>query len=158
MLYLYCFTLWMRLHPFYVSVTEIKENPKLKIIEISHRIFTDDLEKTLKYAQLGSYDLGKPRDKNLASKAIDQYISHHFYLILNGKRQIPEFVGYEIEEDGCWNYYQIKLDASPVKSLIIHDALLFEMHKEQINLVSLESKGEKKSTKLENPKADYTFY
>jgi len=37
----------LRKHPFYVSVTEISHNAKDKIIEISCKIFADDLEMTL---------------------------------------------------------------------------------------------------------------
>ena len=38
---------FVSLHPFHVSTTEINQNAKDKILEISCRIFTDDFESIL---------------------------------------------------------------------------------------------------------------
>ena len=50
-------------HPFYVSVTEINHNAKSKTIEISTKIFFDDLERDIENESKTSFDIVKPVDK-----------------------------------------------------------------------------------------------
>lgn len=145
------------LHPFYLSLTEIKDNPTNHTLEISIRIFTDDFEKTLKSSHLGTFDLTHPKSKKEAGLAIDQYLNHHFYLEINGKKQILQFIGFETEENACWNYFQIinvksKLSKSQYH---IHNDILYEVHVEQMNLINFQVGGEKTSVKLEYPISDF---
>ena len=51
------------IHPFFVSVIEIQHNPKEASAEISVRVFTDDLEKTLQAYSKEKIDLVKPINK-----------------------------------------------------------------------------------------------
>ena len=66
------------------------------------------------------------------------------------------YVGYEIQEDGTWSYFEVK-GVDPPKKLNVHDALLFEQHPEQINMMHVTVGGQRKSTKVDNPDADAVF-
>jgi len=57
----------MLLHPFYVSVTEIRHNAAQQELQVSSRIFYDDLERTLKTEYKTPVDILHPADR----KAVD---------------------------------------------------------------------------------------
>ncbi len=51
------------LHPFFVSVTDINYQQKTKTVEISSKLFFDDLEETLEREHQESLDIVHPKDK-----------------------------------------------------------------------------------------------
>ncbi len=148
---------WLRLfHPFYVSITEIKQNPASHSLEISCRMFSDDLEKALEKQYHTPLDIIKPKDKALANKLIQDYVKKHFQIRIDGKTLNMDYVGYEIQEDGTWSYFEVKGIDQP-KKITVHDDLLYEMHPEQINMMHVTVGRERKSTKVDNPDADAVF-
>ena len=53
---------WM--HPYYISMTEIEHDKTNNTLEISVRIFTDDLEKTIRKTYTGKVDLLNKDEKS----------------------------------------------------------------------------------------------
>lgn len=148
---------WFRFfHPFYVSVTEIKQNTTNHSIEISCRMFYDDLEKALEKQYHVQIDIVKPKDKAQVNKLINGYVKEHLLVRADGKTLNLSFIGYEIQEDGAWSYFEIK-GINAVKEVQVHDDLLFEQHPEQINMMHVIVGNQRKSTKVDNPDADANF-
>jgi hypothetical protein len=145
-------------HPIYVSVTEIEHNAKDKTLEISCKIFTDDLEKTLRQTYKGSVDLLQPKDKTAMNKLVQDYVQKHLQIKVDEKTVALQFLGYEQEEEGIISFYQVN-NIAAVKKLDIIDNILFEYKKEQISIVHTTVNGNRKSTKLVNPeeKASFVF-
>jgi len=83
-------------HPFYVSVIEINHNEKEATAEISIRIFTDDMEKTLQKQSTGTIDIIKPANKAYIDRQINQYIGKTLQIKINGKPVKFNYIGYEI--------------------------------------------------------------
>ncbi len=149
--------LWFNLlHPFFVSVTEIKQNPTNHSLEISCRMFSDDLEKALEKQYRTQLDIIKPKDKALANKLINDYVKKHLVIRADGKTLNLAYIGYEIQEDGTWSYFEVK-GVDRIKQFNVHDDLLYELHPEQINMMHVTIGGERKSTKVNNPDADAAF-
>jgi len=73
------------LHPLYITVTEINHNVKDKTLEISCKIFTNDLEAVLEKAAKVKVDLSASRDKAATDKLIDEYVEKHLRLKVDGK-------------------------------------------------------------------------
>ncbi|MGI4728212.1 MAG: DUF6702 family protein [Janthinobacterium lividum] len=145
---------WLRLlHPFYVSITEIKQNPASHSLEISCRMFSDDLEKALEKQYHTELDIIKPKDKALVNKLISEYVKKHLAIRADGKALNLNYIGYEIQEDGTWSYFEVKGIDQP-KKINVHDDLLYELHPEQINMMHITVGGQRKSTKVDNPDAD----
>jgi hypothetical protein len=94
-------------HPFYVSVTQIEENTKENLLEVSCRIFTDDFEKTLRMHYTNHIDLLNPTDKEQMNKLINDYITKHLSISIDGKLYPLQFVGYEKNEEAVECYFQI---------------------------------------------------
>lgn len=143
-------------HPFYVSVTEINHNVKTQSVEISCRMFYDDLEHVLEKQYNTRLDIVKPTNKDQLNKLINDYIHHHLIIKVDGKVLNPAYVGYEIQEDGAWAYLEVK-GVTKAQKIEVHNDLLYTEHTEQINMLHVIVKGERKSTKLDNPAADASF-
>lgn len=148
---------WFTLfHPFFVSVTEIKQNTTNHSIEISCRMFYDDLEKALEKQYHVQLDIVKPKDKTQINKFINDYVKKHLLIKVDGKVLNYTFIGYEIQEDGAWSYFEVK-GIDHVKEVQVHDDLLYEQHPEQINMLHVIVNNQRKSTKVNNPDADASF-
>jgi hypothetical protein len=145
-------------HPIYVSVTEIEHNAKDKTLEISCKIFTDDLEKTLRQTYKGTVDLLQPKDKAAMNNLVNDYVQKHMQIKVENKVVALQFLGYEQQEEGIVSFYQVN-NIPVVKKLDITDNILFEYKKEQISIIHVLVNGDRKSTKLINPedKAGFEF-
>ncbi|MFY0253899.1 DUF6702 family protein [Chitinophaga sp. 30R24] len=144
-------TLWLTaLHPFYVSVTEISHNATQKELQVSCRIFTDDLESTLKTAYKTNIDLTHPANRRQVEDFLADYLSKHLTITLDGKNTPLHFIGYKIEEDAVWSFLEAEKVAAPRKVQVKND-LLYERHPTQTNMIHVMVNGVRKSTKLDNP-------
>jgi hypothetical protein len=145
---------WLSLfHPFFVSVTEINHNAKNQSLEISCRIFYDDLERTIEKQYHTKIDILHPADKAKVGQLINDYIKKHLIIKADGKIVALNFIGYEVQEDAAWSYFEVKGISKP-KKFEVHDDLLYSEHPEQINMMHITVAGERKSTKLDNPDSD----
>ena len=138
------------IHPIYMSVTEIEHNAKEKTLEISCKIFTNDLETTLRQHYKGYVDLVNPKDKAAMNKLVNDYIQKHLSVQLEGKPVALQFLGYEQEEEGINSYYQVN-NVAAVKKIDITDNILYDYKKEQISLLHVIVNGNRKTTRLINP-------
>lgn len=143
-------------HPYYVSVTEVNHNAKDKIVEISCKIFTTDLETLLRQKTNSYVDILHPKDKVAMGKMIFEYIGKHLEINLDGKTYQMEYLGYEIEEEGVWSYLQIK-NIPIVRKVKITDTILYDYKNEQINMMHVSVNGERKSSKVTRPETTAFF-
>ncbi len=143
-------------HPFYVSVTQIDENAKEKILEVSCKIFTDDFEKTLRMHYKDHIDLLNPANKAAMNAHISDYIGKHLLISIDGKPGALQFVGYEKNEEGVECYFQVN-NVLVNKTISVVNDLLFEYKPEQTNIVHVTVKGKRKSRQLVNPDSKISF-
>ena len=151
------FICWLGIfHPFYVSVTQIDHNAKTQTIEVSCRMFYDDLEHALEKDYKKPLDIVKPTDKALLNRLLNEYVKKHLSIKADGKPLTLNYIGYEIQEDGAWTYFEVKGILS-VKKIEVHDELLNTQHEEQINMLHVTVGGKRQSTKLDNPDTEASF-
>jgi hypothetical protein len=145
-------------HPFYVSVTEINHNNKEKTLEISCKIFTDDLEATLNRNYNARIDFFSGKTDEQAQNLLSDYMNKHFLIMVDGKPVKAELLGFERESEAIWSYYQVN-DITSVKKMQVRNSILYDSHKEQINLMHVTVNGVRKSTKLNYPDimADFNY-
>lgn len=144
-------------HPFFVSVTEIEYNGTEKTLEISCKVFTDDMEKALVKANNTSVDIYKPKDKALLEKQISDYIRKHLQLKIDGKSLNLQYIGYEIEDQSTLSYYQVNQVAAAPKKIEVDNSIFFESIEKQISIIHVIIKGQRKSTKLDYPDTHTVF-
>ena len=143
-------------HPFYVSVAEIQQNQKSKTVQVSVRVFYDDFEKALNREYKSGINIVKPLDRKKVNQVIETYLKVHLKIKANGKPVALKYIGYEIEEDAAWCYFESD-PQSVVKSLAVQDDILFEAHPSQSNMIHATVNGIRKSTKLDNPSDNAEF-
>jgi hypothetical protein len=145
-----------RPHPLYISVTEINHNAKEKILEVSCKMFTNDLEAALEKTTKTHVDLSAAKDKTASDKLIADYVARHLRLRLDGKAAVLHFVGSEKEEDGTWSYFQVN-DVPAVKRIDAGNDLLYDSFNQQIGIMHVTVGGQRKSTRLDYPEANASF-
>jgi hypothetical protein len=144
------------MHPFFVSVIEINHNTKEATVEISVRIFTEDLEKTLQQNNKGKVDMLNPPDKALLDKQIGDYLTQKLKLRIDGKPVAMHYLGHEIQKESVWSYLEIP-NIKSMKQLGISCTLLYDFEKMQSNIFHVKNMGEDKSYKLDYPQDQTTF-
>jgi len=148
---------WLNIfHPFYVSVTEIVHNKTTGTVQVSIRIFFDDLEKALEKKYKKNVNILKPANRKEVDDLMTAYIKEHLKISVNGKALDLKYQGYEIEEDAAWCYFETS-KVKMVKQLDIANDILFEQHSAQSNMIHAIVDGKRKSTKLDNPKKEVLF-
>ncbi|TDQ08757.1 DUF6702 family protein [Pedobacter metabolipauper] len=148
---------WLSLfHPFYVSVTEIEQNQKTKVVQVSVRVFFDDFENALDKNYKVRVNILKPSNRKQADGLIADYVKNHLKIKANNKSLVLKYVGYEIEEDAAWCYFETEA-TDVIQRLAIENTILLEQHSSQINMIHAIVNGKRKSTKLDNPEHKVEF-
>jgi hypothetical protein len=130
-------------HAFHTSITEMRYNPKEKSFEVSLRVFTDDLEKTLSTNNQNKKFVIENTDKN--DPFIEQYVRKHFVVTTpKNQKLIYQFVGKEKEGDATWIYLEMPVN-EPIKGSKIQNDVLIDMFDDQTNIVNIFVNNDKKS-------------
>ena len=143
-------------HPLYVTVTEINHNAKDKTLEMSCKIFTNDLEGAIEKTFGKKIDLSAEKGKPANDKLVKDYITKHLQLKVDGKPVELQFVGSEKETDATWSYFQVN-NVPSLGKLNISNTLLYESFSNEINIMHVTVSGNRKSTKLNSPDAITEF-
>ncbi len=124
-----------KVHAFHTSLAEIHYNPKEKSLEVSIRMFTDDLEEALTKANNGQKVMIGGKNDN-ADAVLNRYIQQHFAIISPQKsKKKLNFLGKELEGDATRVYVEIP-DCQDLKSHILYNNLMQELFDDQSNLVN----------------------
>jgi hypothetical protein len=144
------------IHPFFISVIEMKHNVRDKNIEISVRIFTDDLEAAIKKNSHTTIDLQTSNSKPDANAIIAKYLQSKLQFTVNDKPQAIKYLGYEIQKESVWVYAEIS-DVAILKKLNLNCTLLYDYQQKQTNILNIQANGEDKSYKLDYPSNKVQF-
>jgi hypothetical protein len=143
-------------HPFYLSVTDIKFNDSKKTLEISCKLFTNDIEDALKKSAKTKLDILHPKDKKEIDAVLFNYIKNHLRISVNGKALAYIYLGYEKEEDAIVVYLEAVKISKPTL-ITIDNKLLYDYLGSQVNIVHAEVLGQKQSFKVGNPESVMKF-
>lgn len=131
-------------HPFFISVGQIDHNTVTNVLEMSFRIFTDDLEHALEMMGAGRLHLGTEHEEEKADLYIDRYLTQHIGFEINGGRVNGIFLGKEVDIDATWCYVEI-VNITALETMTVTNTLLFDAFEDQINLVHVKANDQKKS-------------
>jgi hypothetical protein len=131
-------------HDFHTSLTEINYNSKTSSLELSVRVFTDDLELTL--TNLNKGKLVKIEDPDaVVDPLIEQYIRKNLALVSPEKEvKFGKFYGKEKEADATWLYLEV-FDCKQIRNFTIYNNIMQEMFSDQTNLVNITVGNQKKT-------------
>ena len=135
------------IHKFYVSIYQIKYAPEKKMLQITSRIFVDDLNEVLYKKYNKKTFLGESNESLDDIDLMKKYISDNFYLKVNGQQKPINYLSKELEGNVIICYYNIK-EISKVKTLEVKNTALLELNSEQQNIMQSTIYGEKQSLLL----------
>lgn len=137
-------------HPFYISVSEINHNAAEQTLEISSKLFAEDLEEILKKNYKTVLDLDAARDKAKAEELIRDYFAKHFVLLADGKARPLQFIGFEKDKESAYCYFQVE-KVPAVHRIDIQNSLLYDFNETQINIMHVTVQGRRQSNKVSFP-------
>jgi hypothetical protein len=139
-------------------VTEVNFNAKNNNLEISCKMFIDDLQNALKQNYKRQIDLGNEKQEAENSKIINDYLTKHFSIIADAKGVGLKFVGFEKESESVYCYFEATNVTSP-KKVVITNKILHDYKQEQVNIMHVVVNGNRKSAKtdLQTSQASLSF-
>ena len=143
-------------HPFYIAVTEIKLNTSDKTLEVTCKMFADDLEQVLEKNNHTQLDIASGKDQASFNKYIPAYVKNHLSVSIDGKAGNLSYIGFEKENESAYCYFQVENIAS-LKDLDIVDSLLHDFTSDQVNIIHVTVNGRRQSTKLDYPQKSASF-
>jgi hypothetical protein len=144
------------LHPFYVSVTEINYNAKNKNLEISCKMFSEDMENILKQKYKVPIDLTNEKQQQQSNKIISDYILKHLSINIDSKSAALKYVGFEKESESIYCYFEVA-NLPSLKKVDITNSILQDYKEEQVNIMHVIVNGNRKSSKLDFPATQASF-
>ncbi|SHK20445.1 MULTISPECIES: DUF6702 family protein [Reichenbachiella] len=139
----------MMLHDFHVSVTKLEHDTESQALEISQRIFIDDLEQALtRFDTDHAYNISTTEDFTELNPLIEAYMLEHFVISVNEKQVTLDYLGSKVEGDVLICFIEVP-KVKKLKSLSVKNTVLFELFADQINLVHVKTPEGNKSLKLD---------
>lgn len=123
-------------HNFYVSITEL--NIIGDTIQISIRLFSDDLENALKNNSGITYNLEKASEYDRNQNSILRYIDGKFDIGSATKSATIKWLGYEYEQDVTWLYGEAVIPADS-RMVFVKNLILADIHEKQQNMIHLKT-------------------
>ena len=125
-----------RLHEFYVSLSEIRFNPKTECLEVSLRIFPDDMDRALKEHFGINASLVTELEHESADSLLEIYLHNLFRIELNGVSVPLSYLGKEAESDVMWCYLESFPQEKPVE-ITVHNSIFCEIFEDQVNIIQV---------------------
>ena len=140
-LFVVCVTSNGHAHRFYASFSQVEMQPNKGTIEVTHRIFTHDIEDLLVRYQDSNGEL----TDDVIETFLKDYIIQAFAIYNADGVMIPlDWIGIEITLDNIFVYQEAKLIEGS-QTLIIADRILQDLFDEQSNTVNVKFEGKVKS-------------
>jgi hypothetical protein len=141
------------LHKFYLSNTSIEFNAQNRAIEITSKIFTDDLEHAIE-AQCYRYNSLYPQTPEVF-ELVKKYIGEKLSLQVGGRNVVLNFLGYSVDNDMTTLF----LEGSYFEpnQVIVNNTLLLELFSDQQNIVEVRWNGQSKREYFTKEKTQFQF-
>src|SRR5258708_32609988 len=95
------------LHPIHISVTEINYNEKSKSLQVTVRVFADELELGVRAQRKeAELDLLEPKNGVTTKQMIQNYFNTHLKVKIDGKPVKMNFLGFEREDISIVSYIE----------------------------------------------------
>jgi hypothetical protein len=125
-------------HKFYTSLARVEYNAGEKTVEVTLRVFADDLELALKRRAGREVRLDRTKD---ADRLVLAYLRDTFVIRnRDGESKTLRWVGMELRSGVAWLYVEADMPEGLAGGRL-RDHVLFELFREQVNTVSVSYPG-----------------
>ncbi len=132
-------------HKFYMGVFQVNYASEKKMIQITSRIFVDDLNKGLEKKYHKKTFVGTDKETPEDIELLKKYLAENFIIKVNGQPKAITFLSKEVESDDVLVCYSRIKDIEKFKSLEISNTILVDWNAEQQNITHITAFGTKKS-------------
>jgi hypothetical protein len=140
-------------HKFYLSNTSIEFNAQTRAIEITSKIFTDDLEHAIE-AQCYRYHSLYPQTPEVY-ELVKKYIGEKLSLQVGGKNVVLNFIGYSVDNDMTTLF--IEGNYFDPNQVVVGNTILLELFSDQQNIVEVRWSGQSKREYFTKDKTQFQF-
>lgn len=147
LLFIFVFLTAFGSHKFYVSIFKIHHEAGKKRLEITTRIFVDDLNKALEARYHQATHIGESTETAEDVALMNRYLSENFTVEINGQKNPFVFISKELDNNVLVGYYKIN-EVPRINALKIQNTVLTSTFAEQQNMVQVDFNGKKQSLLL----------
>ncbi|MDD3004859.1 DUF6702 family protein [Flavobacterium sp.] len=134
-------------HKFYVSIYKVDFVPEKKRIEITARIFLDDMTLALEKEYKTKIHLGEKTETPQDVTLLQKYMNKRLRVFMDNAEKPVLFLSKEIEDNVVIMYFKVN-DIAKIKNITIHNNALLELYPDQQNIMQ---------TNFYNKKKNYIF-
>jgi hypothetical protein len=140
-------------HKFYLSNTSIEFNAQTRAIEITSKIFTDDLEHAIE-AQCYRYHSLYPQSPEVF-ELVKKYIGEKLSLQAGGRNVVLNFIGYSVDNDMTTLF--IEGNYFDPNQVVVNNTILLDLYSDQQNIVEVRWNGQSKREYFTKDKTQFQF-
>ena len=134
-------------HKFYVSIYQIHAAPEKEMLQITSRIFMDDLNAVLYRNYHKKTHLGEKNESPEDVVLMKKYILEHFSIKVNGLSKTIHYLSKDYEGNVIICYYRVN-EVSEIKTLEVANTVLMDLNAEQQNIIQTTIAGKKQNLLL----------
>lgn len=127
-----------------MAVYQVNYAPEKKMLQITSRIFVDDLNKALEKKYNKKLFLGSEKESAEEMILLKKYFLEKFSVKVNGQTKTVHFLSKELEGDILICYCNVK-EINKINSLEIFNSVLIDWNTEQQNITHVTVLGDKES-------------
>ena len=132
-------------HKFYMGVFQVNYAAEKKMIQITSRIFIDDLNNGMEKKYHQKTFVGTDKETQADIDLLKKYLSENFTIKINGQSKPITFLSKEVESNDVLVCYSRIKDINTFKTIEILNTILLDWNAEQQNITHVSAFGTKKS-------------
>jgi len=132
----------MTAHKFYVAIYQINHIKEKKMLQITARIFIDDMNEAIEKKYNKKSYLASDNETSENIEFLKKYLAEKFVIKINGQIKSFVFVSKETEDNVLICYLKIN-EVTKISSLEVENSIFMENHFEQQNIIQANFNGSK---------------
>ena len=134
-------------HKFYVALYQVNYAQEKKMLQITTRLFIDDLNNALEKKHQKKINLGSEKETEEDLNLFKKYFAEKFTIKVNGQIKPLLFLSKEMEGDVLICYFSCK-DIHKINTLEIYNSIITDNNSEQQNIMHFNVSGVKNTLLL----------
>lgn len=147
-------TVLAAMHPYYIGVTELKFDQKSKTMDLSCKLFIDDLQNAILKSSEQKTNLTHRTELN--KTLINNYLQSKIKVTVGKQPLSLKFMGWDIEEEGIWCFFEASYKGNFRSVSVCNQALYGELET-QTHFLHCTVGGNTQHWKITNPDNCHTF-
>ena len=133
----------IKLHDYFVSNTEVDYINEKKLLQITIRVFTDDIEEMIRDRN-SKLKIDPDSNSEKINQILNQYFKENLKIFINNKLIIFDFIGKEYKNDLTQIYYESSI-VETINDITFENRILCDYFDSQQNIVHFKSDKYRKS-------------